>query len=209
MVFLAQDDRYLGFLTIRDPLRPEVSETLLQLQQRGFTVKLLTGDRLTTAQAVAQQAGIPRDHIIAGVLPHQKAEAIALLQSQGHTVAMVGDGINDAPALAQADVGIALKGGTEVAAETAGIVLLRDRLSDVLAALDLSRATLRTIYLNLGWAFLYNLLALPIAAGLLLPINGFVLTPGQAGILMAVSSITVIGNSILLRWRTNPGKILS
>ncbi len=208
VVFLALDDRYLGLLTIRDTLRPEVPETLLQLRQRGFQVKLLTGDRLSTAQALAQQAGIPRDQVIAGVLPTQKADAIAHLQSQGHRVAMVGDGINDAPALAQADVGIALKGGTEVASETAGIVLMRDRISDVLSALDLSRATLSTIYVNLTWAFAYNLLALPIAAGILLPTFNFVLTPGQAGILMAVSSITVVGNSILLRWRTNPGKIL-
>jgi P-type Cu2+ transporter len=207
VVFLAVGDRVRGLLTISDALRPEVPETLRQLQQRGFQVKLLTGDRLSTAQALADQAGIPREHVIAGVLPTQKAEAIAHLQAQGHKVAMVGDGINDAPALAQADVGIALKGGTAVASETAGIVLMRDRISDVLAALDLSRATLSTIYINLAWAFAYNLLALPISAGILLPTFNFVLTPGQAGILMAVSSITVVGNSILLRWRTNAGKI--
>ena len=208
VVFLALDSHYRGLLSISDALRPEVTETLLQLQQQGFQVKLLTGDRLSTAQALAQQAGIPRENVIADVFPTQKAEAIAYLQSQGHHVAMVGDGINDAPALAQADVGIAMKGGTEVASETAGIVLMRDRISDVLLALDLSRATLSTIYINLAWAFAYNLLALPIAAGILLPTFNFVLTPGQAGILMAVSSITVVGNSILLRWRTNPEKIL-
>ena len=208
VVFLALNSDYQGLLTVSDALRPEVTETLLQLQQQGFQVKLLTGDRLSTAQALAQQAGIPCENVIADVLPTQKAEAIAYLQSQGHHVAMVGDGINDAPALAQADVGIAMKGGTEVASETAGIVLMRDRISDVLLALDLSRATLSTIYINLAWAFAYNLLALPIAAGILLPTFNFVLTPGQAGILMAVSSITVVGNSILLRWRTNPEKII-
>ena len=207
VVFLALNSHYQGLLTISDALRPEVTETLLRLQQQGFQVKLLTGDRLSTAQALAQQAGIPCEHVIADVLPTQKAEAIAYLQAQGHHVAMVGDGINDAPALAQADVGIAMKGGTEVASETAGIVLMRDRISDVLLALDLSRATLSTIHINLAWAFAYNLLALPIAAGILLPTFNFVLTPGQAGILMAVSSITVVGNSILLRWRTNPEKI--
>jgi P-type Cu2+ transporter len=146
--------------------------------------------------------GIPESQVIAEVLPAEKAQAIAQLQAQGHVVAMIGDGINDAPALAQAEVGIALKGGTEVASETAGIVLLNDRLSDVLAALELSRKTLQTIYMNLGWAIVYNLIAIPIAAGLLLPTWNIVLTPGQAGILMAVSSITVVGNSILLRWRT-------
>ena len=207
VVFLALNSHYQGLLTISDAIRPEVIETVVKLQQQGFQVKLLTGDRLSTAQVLAQQAGIPCEHVIAGVLPTQKAEAIARLQAQGRHVAMVGDGINDAPALAQADVGIAMKGGTEVASETAGIVLMHDRISDVLLALDLSRATLSTIYINLAWAFAYNLLALPIAAGILLPTFNFVLTPGQAGILMAVSSITVIGNSILLRWRTNPEKI--
>jgi Cu2+-exporting ATPase len=161
---------------------------------------LLTGDRLSVAKSIAIQVGIPQDQIIAEVLPQGKADAIAKLQQNGHCVAMVGDGINDAPALAQADVGIALKGGTDVASETAGIVLLRDRLSDVLAALTLSRMTLRTIYVNLGWAMIYNIIAIPVAAGLLLPIWKIVLTPGQAGILMAVSSITVVGNSILLRY---------
>jgi len=208
VVFLALNSHYRGLLTISDTMRPDVTETVLKLQQQGFQVKLLTGDRLATAQALAQQAGIPREHVIADVLPTQKAEAIAHLQAQGYHVAMVGDGINDTPALAQADVGIAMKGGTEVASETAGIVLMRDRISDVLLAFDLSQATLSTIYINLAWAFAYNLLALPIAAGILLPTFNFVLTPGQAGILMAVSSITVIGNSILLRWRTNPGKII-
>lgn len=161
---------------------------------------LLTGDRVSVARSIATQVGIPHDQIIAEVLPQGKADAIAKLQQNGHCVAMVGDGINDAPALAQADVGIALKGGTDVASETAGIVLLRDRLSDVLAALTLSRMTLKTIYVNLGWAMIYNIIAIPIAAGLLLPIWKIVLTPGQAGILMAVSSITVVGNSILLRY---------
>jgi P-type Cu2+ transporter len=164
-------------------------------------VMLLTGDRTAVAQGLARQVGIPESQVIAEVLPAEKAQAIAQLQAQGHVVAMIGDGINDAPALAQAEVGIALKGGTEVASETAGIVLLNDRLSDVLAALDLSRKTLQTIYMNLGWAIVYNLIAIPISAGLLLPTWNVVLTPGQAGILMAVSSITVVGNSILLRWR--------
>lgn len=201
VIFIAHDLQLLGLITVTDTLRPEAADTIQALQNQGLRVMLLTGDRLSVAQSIALQVGIPQDQIIAEVLPHEKASAIAKLQQNGHCVAMVGDGINDAPALAQADVGIALQGGTDVASETAGIVLLRDRLSDVLAALTLSRMTLRTIYVNLGWAMIYNIMAIPIAAGLLLPIWKIVLTPGQAGILMAVSSITVVGNSILLRYR--------
>jgi Cu2+-exporting ATPase len=200
VIFIAQDCQLLGLITVTDTLRPEASDTIQALQDQGLRVMLLTGDRLSVAKSIATQVGIPQDQIIAEVLPQEKADAIAKLQQNGHCVAMVGDGINDAPALAQADVGIALKGGTDVASETAGIVLLRDRLSDVLAALTLSRMTLRTIYVNLGWAMIYNIIAIPVAAGLLLPIWKIVLTPGQAGILMAVSSITVVGNSILLRY---------
>ena len=200
IIFIAQDRQLLGLITVTDTLRPEAADTIQALQEQGLRVMLLTGDRLSVAKSIALQVGIPQDQIIAEVLPQGKADAIAKLQQNGHCVAMVGDGINDAPALAQADVGIALQGGTQVASETAGIVLLRDRLSDVLAALSLSRMTLRTIYMNLGWAMIYNIIAIPIAAGLLLPIWNIVLTPGQAGILMAVSSITVVGNSILLRY---------
>ena len=200
VIFIAQDRQLLGLITVTDTLRPEAADTIQALQDQGLRVMLLTGDRLSVAKSIAIQVGIPQDQIIAEVLPQGKADAIANLQQNGHCVAMVGDGINDAPALAQADVGIALKGGTDVASETAGIVLLRDRLSDVLAALSLSRMTLRTIYVNLGWAMIYNIIAIPVAAGLLLPIWKIVLTPGQAGILMAVSSITVVGNSILLRY---------
>ena len=200
IIFIAQDRQLLGLITVTDTLRPEAADTIQALQEQGLRVMLLTGDRLSVAKSIALQVGIPQDQIIAEVLPQGKADAIANLQQNGHCVAMVGDGINDAPALAQADVGIALQGGTQVASETAGIVLLRDRLSDVLAALSLSRMTLRTIYMNLGWAMIYNIIAIPIAAGLLLPIWNIVLTPGQAGILMAVSSITVVGNSILLRY---------
>jgi len=182
VIFIAQDCQLLGLITVTDTLRPEASDTIQALQNQGLRVMLLTGDRLSVAKSIATQVGIPQDQIIAEVLPQEKADAIAKLQQNGHCVAMVGDGINDAPALAQADVGIALKGGTDVASETAGIVLLRDRLSDVLAALTLSRMTLRTIYVNLGWAMIYNIIAIPVAAGLLLPIWKIVLTPGQAGI---------------------------
>lgn len=207
VIFLGQEAQFLGLLTVSDTLRPEANATIRSLQDQGLRVMLLTGDRMAVAQGIARQVGIPTDQVIAEVLPAEKAQAIANLQTQGHCVAMIGDGINDAPALAQANVGIALKGGTEVASETAGLVLLNDRLCDVLAALDLSRKTLRTIYLNLGWAIVYNLIAIPISAGLLLPRWNIVLTPGQAGILMAISSITVVGNSILLRWRAKFSQI--
>jgi P-type Cu2+ transporter len=162
-------------------------------------VLMLTGDRLETAQAVAHRLGIAPDNVIAEVLPEGKATAIAALQAQAQQVGMVGDGINDAPALAQSDVGIALKSGTEVAVETAGIVLMGDRLTDVVESIRLSRATFRKIQQNLGWAFGYNLLGIPLAAGILLPAWGIALSPAAAGALMAFSSVSVVTNSLLLR----------
>jgi Cu2+-exporting ATPase len=148
---------------------------------------------------VAQQLSIEPDHVIAGVRPDGKAEAIAHLQAQGRRVAMVGDGINDSPALAQADVGIALQTGTDVAVETAGIILMRDRLLDVVEAIELSRATFNKIRQNLFWAFGYNILGIPAAAGMLLPAFGIILSPAAAGALMAFSSVSVVTNSLLLR----------
>jgi Cu2+-exporting ATPase len=160
---------------------------------------LLTGDQPNSATAVAQQLSIEPDHVIAGVRPDGKAEAIAHLQAQGRRVAMVGDGINDSPALAQADVGIALQTGTDVAVETAGIILMRDRLLDVVEAIELSRATFNKIRQNLFWAFGYNILGIPAAAGMLLPAFGIILSPAAAGALMAFSSVSVVTNSLLLR----------
>jgi P-type Cu2+ transporter len=201
VIFLAMADQLAGLLTVADPVRPEAHVMLQTLKQLGLRVMLLTGDRRETAHQLAQRLNLSDQQVLAEVPPAGKAEAIAHLQAQGHRVGMVGDGINDAPALAQAEVGIALHSGTEVAAETAGIVLMRDRLTDVVAALDLSREILGTIRQNLFWAFAYNCMALPVAAGALLPNFNILLSPGQAGILMAFSSITVVLNSLRLHWK--------
>ena len=163
---------------------------------------LLTGDRQESASAIAQQLKLDSADVMADVRPDAKAAAISQLQERGCRVAMVGDGINDAPALAQADVGIALHAGTDVAIETAGIVLMRDQLLDVVASIQLSRATFNKIRQNLFWALAYNVLGIPAAAGVLLPIFGVFLSPAAAGALMAFSSVSVVTNSLLLRRHT-------
>lgn len=205
-VYIAVDGQVVGRLVVSNRLRPQAQSTVQRLQSMGLRVMMLSGDRLEAAQSVAALVGIPSDQVLAGVKPEGKAAAIAALQSEGRRVAMVGDGINDAPALAQADVGIALQAGTEVAAETADILLIRNALSDVPEALRLSRLTFGKIQQNLGWALLYNLLAIPVAAGLLVPNYQVLLSPGQAGFLMALSSITVVLNALLLRWSFGRGK---
>ncbi|MGI0487666.1 heavy metal translocating P-type ATPase [Pantanalinema rosaneae CENA516] len=188
----------VGLLAIADTLRPDAASTIATLQHMGLQVMLLTGDRREVADAIAQPLGIPPKQILAEVKPALKAQTIAQLQANGHRVAMVGDGINDAPALAQADVGIALHSGTDVAVETAGIILMRDRLTDVVAAIRLGQATFRKIRQNLFWAFAYNILGIPLAAGILLPTIGFSLSPAAAGAMMAFSSVSVITSSLLL-----------
>lgn len=187
-----------GILAVRDPLRPDAVDTIAQLRHIGLRVMLLTGDRASAASAIAAPLNVPADSILADVKPDQKAQTIADLQANGHRVAMVGDGINDAPALAQADVGIALQSGTDVAIETAGILLMRDRLTDVVESIRLSRATFNKIRQNLFWAFAYNVLGIPLAAGMLLPSFGILLSPSAAGAMMAVSSVSVVTNSLLL-----------
>jgi len=165
---------------------------------------MLTGDQSDTAIAIAQMLDISPADALANIRPDGKADAIAQLQAQGHAVAMVGDGINDAPALAQANVGIALHSGTDVATETAGIILMRDRLLDVVEAIHLSRATFNKIRQNLFWAFAYNLIGIPLAAGLLLPSYGILLSPAAAGAMMAFSSVSVVTNSLLLYRTISP-----
>jgi Cu2+-exporting ATPase len=198
IVYVVKDGTVVGLIAVSDTLRPDAIDTVAQLQQLGLTVKLLTGDRPETSAAVARSLGLSPEQVLAGVGPDTKADLIAQLQNQGHRVAMVGDGINDAPALAQADVGIALHSGTDVATETAGIILMRDRLTDVVESIRLSRATFNKIRQNLFWAFAYNTLGIPLAAGVLLPSLGILLSPAAAGAMMAFSSVSVVLNSLLL-----------
>lgn len=199
-VLLAIDGKAAALFAIRDPLRADSVAALQRLHRAGYRLVMLTGDNPTTANAIAKEAGI--DEVIAGVLPDGKAEAIKTLQRQGQKVAMVGDGINDAPALAQAEVGIAMGGGSDVAIETAAITLMRHSLMGVADALAISRATLRNMKQNLLGAFIYNSLGIPIAAGILWPITGTLLNPVVAGAAMALSSITVVGNANrLLRFK--------
>ena len=199
-VLLAVDGKAAALLAVRDPLRQDSVDALQRLHSAGYRLVMLTGDNPTTANAIAKEAGI--DEVIAGVLPDGKADAIKKLQSQGRQVAMVGDGINDAPALAQADVGIAMGGGSDVAIETAAITLMRHSLMGVADALAISKATLRNMKQNLLGAFVYNTLGIPIAAGILWPLTGTLLNPVVAGAAMALSSITVVSNANrLLRFK--------
>jgi len=192
-VLLAIDGQLAALLAIRDPLRSDSVAALVRLHQAGYRLVMLTGDNQTTAAAIAKEAGI--DEVIAGVLPDGKAQAIANLQREGRQVAMIGDGINDAPALAQAEVGIAMGGGSDVAIETAAITLMRHSLMGVADALAISRATLRNMKQNLVGAFIYNSLGIPVAAGILWPLTGTLLNPVVAGAAMALSSITVVSNA--------------
>ncbi len=183
-----------GLIAVADTLKDNSREAVSRLSAMGVEVYMITGDNHRTAAAVAQQAGIPADHVLADVLPEHKAEEVARLQKDGKVVAMVGDGINDTPALAQADVGIAMGAGTDVAMETGDVVLIRNDLRDAVSAIELSRATMRKIHQNFAWALGYNTILIPVAAvGLLSPF------PWVAGAAMAASSVSVVSNSLLLR----------
>ncbi|WP_264289447.1 copper-exporting P-type ATPase CopA [Duffyella gerundensis] len=192
-VLLALAGKLTALLEIRDPLREESTAALARLRELGYQLVMLTGDNRATAEAIARQAGI--DEVIADVLPDGKAAAIVQLQQQGKKVAMVGDGINDAPALAQADVGIAMGGGSDIAIETAAITLMRQDLHAVVDALAIANATLRNMKQNLLGAFIYNSLGIPLAAGVLWPLTGTLLSPVIAGAAMALSSVTVVSNA--------------
>ncbi|NER81323.1 MAG: copper-translocating P-type ATPase [Leptolyngbya sp. SIO1D8] len=198
-VYGAIANRVVGLLAVADEVRPDAAKTVERLQNQDFLVHLLTGDRPAVAATVAETVNIPLAQVTAGVLPADKTKLISDLQSQGRSVALVGDGINDAPALAQADVGISLISGTDIAAEVADVVLMGDRLTDVAKALSLGRATVAKIRQNLIWAFAYNLIGIPAAAGILLPAYSFSLSPAVAGGLMASSSVIVVVNSLLLK----------
>lgn len=207
VVYIAVDGELAGLLALTDLPKPDAKVTVEQLQAMGLRVMLLTGDQSDAATSVAQQLAIDPANVMAGIRPDGKAAAIAQLQAQGNCIAMVGDGINDGPALAQADVGIALQAGTDVARETAGIILMQPSatrpqaggLMDIVKAIKLSRATFNKIRQNLFWALGYNTLGIPVAAGVLLPGFGIALNPAVAGALMAFSSVTVVSNSLLLR----------
>ncbi|MDD5595316.1 MAG: heavy metal translocating P-type ATPase [Candidatus Omnitrophica bacterium] len=187
----------IGMIALADTLKESSQATIDALKKNGKWVVMITGDNRTTAQAIAGQLGIHK--ILAEVLPEDKAREIKQLQAQGIKVAMVGDGINDAPALAQADIGVAIGAGTDIAIESGDIVLIKDDLRDVVVAIDLSRYAMKKIKENLFWAFFYNVIGIPVAAGLLYPFTGFLLNPVVAGMAMAFSSVSVVGNSLLMR----------
>ncbi len=196
-VWVAVGDALMGLLVLADAPRISSREDVARLRNMGLDVIMLSGDRRETAEAIAQQVGI--EQVYAEVLPADKAGVIKSLQESGRRVAMVGDGVNDAPALAQADVGLAVASGTDVAAESADIVLMNSRLSDVARAIELSRATMRTIRQNLFWAFFYNVVGIPVAAGVLYLFGGPLLNPMLASLAMAFSSVSVVANALRLR----------
>ena len=200
VVYVAVAFRPLGLIAVADTLKPEARGVVAALRARGLAVAMLTGDDRRTAAAIAREAGI--DAVMAEILPEDKAREVARLREQGRRVAMIGDGINDAPALARADVGIAMGSGTDVAIEAADVTLMRGDLRGVVAAVDLSRRTIRIVKQNLVWAFGYNVVLIPVAAGLLYPLWGILLSPILAGAAMAFSSVSVVMNSLRLRrWR--------
>ncbi len=201
VLFLAREKRYLGAITFQDPLKPGAGQEVAELRKRGLAIYLLSGDRLEVALKIAAAAGIPESNVLAGVKPKEKAEKIEELKSGGAVVAMVGDGINDAPALASADAGIAMGTGTDVAMAASDITLVGGAIEKVHKALDLAEATRRTIRQNLGLAFVYNVVLIPVAAGILYPIFGVTLNPMIAGGAMALSSVSVVGNALRLRAR--------
>jgi Cu+-exporting ATPase len=196
-VILAVSKKAQGIIAVADRLKDHSKTAIEKLSGMGIKTMMITGDNKRTGEAIGRQAGIGR--VIAEVLPKDKADAIKKLQGEGDKVGMVGDGINDAPALAQADVGIAIGSGTDVAIESADIVLIKDDLRDVVTAIDLSRYTMRKIKQNLFWAFFYNSVGIPVAAGVLYPFTGWLLSPVIAGAAMAFSSVSVVSNSLLMR----------
>jgi Cu+-exporting ATPase len=196
-MIIAVDEEIVGLIALRDTLKESSKEAVRALKDAGIKVAMLSGDNKTVGEAIGKEVGI--DTVIAEVLPQDKAKEIKNFQSQGKTVAMVGDGINDSPALAQSDLGIAMGGGTDIAIETGDIILMKSDLLSVVKAIDLSRYTMRKIKQNLFWAFIYNIVGIPIAAGVLYASTGWLLSPAIAGAAMAFSSVSVVSNSLLMK----------
>jgi Cu+-exporting ATPase len=196
-LFLGVDGKPGGIIAIADPIKPTTEAALQSLRADGIRIVMLTGDNRTTAEAVARKLGI--DEVEADVLPEQKIGIIRKLRAEGKVVAMAGDGVNDAPALAAADVGIAMGTGTEVAIESAGVTLVKGDLMGIARARTLSRMTMRNIRQNLVFAFAYNVIGIPVAAGVLYPSFGILLSPEVAALAMSLSSVSVIANALRLR----------
>jgi Cu2+-exporting ATPase len=200
VVYIAEDKQLVGVVAINDRVQEGSKQAIEQLQKAGIDVYMLTGDNKQTAASIAAQVGVANFH--AEVLPSAKADFVKTLQAEGKVVAMVGDGINDSQALAQADVSIAMGKGSDIAMDVAKITLITSDLNSVPQALKLSRLTVKTIRQNLFWAFIYNLIGIPLAAGVLYPFNQFLLDPMIAGAAMALSSVSVVTNSLRLKWRS-------
>jgi Cu+-exporting ATPase len=197
VIYLARDGQAMGVLALADTLKDGAAETVARLRQLGLKTVMITGDRQAAAYAVAGQLGL--DEVEAEVLPGDKLAVVRRYQEQGFFTGMVGDGINDAPALAQADIGIAIGSGSDVAKETGDLVLVKGDIRDVERGIRLGRRTLAKVKQNLFWAFFYNVVGIPIAAGVLYPEFGIVLKPEFAGLAMALSSVSVVSNSLLLK----------
>jgi len=205
VMIAAISDRIVGIIGVADTVKPEARAVIAALQDMGIKVWMVTGDNRRTAYAIAAQIGLSKEFVFAEVLPAYKASKVVELQEQGLTTAMVGDGVNDSPALAQANAGIAIGAGTDIAIETAQLVLMKSDLRDVITAIDLSKKTYWRIRINFGWAFAYNLFLIPIAAGVFYPlIHPILLPPELAGLAMAFSSTSVVVSSLLLKWYKKP-----
>ena len=196
-MFVGCDSKAIGMICVADTLKTTSPDAIRKIKNLGIEVYMLTGDNKLTANYIGEQVGA--DHVIAEVLPNDKAFVVEQLQKNGKCVMMVGDGINDAPALVQADVGVAIGSGSDIALDSSDVVLMKSDLNDVYKAIKLSKATIRNIKQNLFWAFFYNLCGIPLAAGVLYPINGMLLSPIIGGFAMSFSSVCVVSNALRLR----------
>ena len=196
-MFIGLDEKVIGIVSVADILKETSADAIAKMKKLDIEVYMLTGDNRLTADYIGKKIGV--DHVIAEVLPNDKASVVENLQKEGKCVMMVGDGINDAPALVQADVGVAIGSGSDIALDSSDIVLMKSDLQDVYKAIKLSKATIRNIKQNLFWAFFYNVCGIPVAAGLLYPVNGMLLNPIIGGLAMSFSSIFVVSNALRLR----------